>query len=180
MNSLEPISLDLKTKGHLQAWYDRVLTRLSATKSVYLFLILAIMPTLLTCLLHFLERFSKYAHIPKQESLSTNSGMSWGLRMTLIAIVAPLAETFFFQFLPAWLQSNALQKISKFWVAFAASCAFAYMHPHAVAYLVGALIMGFMFCTVYFAKSQRKSRAFFIVAFAHSIGNVLAITVFPF
>ncbi|WP_261544056.1 CPBP family glutamic-type intramembrane protease [Burkholderia multivorans] len=97
-------------------------------------------------------------------------------RLLLGSLIAPIVETFLFQ----WLPIRMLRRVFKArtWLAVSASTlAFAAAHGYSLLYVVVALWGGLVFAAVFVLRDYPGGHPFWVVAIAHAARNALASSV---
>lgn len=98
---------------------------------------------------------------------------SLSLNIITIIFIAPVVETFIYQFLPFSLLFRAL-KIRPIYVIFFSSFLFGGMHYYNIIYVVYAFLSGFILIFAYIIFYKRKFYPFVMVSIIHFIINLIA------
>ncbi|WP_175977260.1 CPBP family glutamic-type intramembrane protease [Burkholderia sp. BCC1047] len=94
-------------------------------------------------------------------------------RLFVGSLVAPLVETFIFQWLPIRLICRVFKASASLAVC-ASTLAFGTVHGYGPVYVAVALWGGFIFATVFALRDYPGGRPFLVVASAHAARNTLA------
>ena len=93
--------------------------------------------------------------------------------------IAPLFETFLFQYLPFQLikifsKHNKL-KYRRILYLTLASLAFGYMHYFNFFYFLAGCLVGFIFCFFFYLSKLRRQNGLILVTIIHSLNNFIAL-----
>lgn len=134
---------------------------------VILLLILLIFPTLIcNIIIIFMPYSASWAEIDLPYS-------NFSLNIIAIILIAPIVETFKYQFLPFSLFSRAL-KIRPFFVIFLSSLLFSGVHYYNVIYMVYTFLSGCILIFAYIIFYKKKFYPFAMVSVMHFIVNLIA------
>lgn len=103
-------------------------------------------------------------------------GKGFIAQVLLSIIVAPLVETFLYQ----WLPYSVLHKMVKLnWrlVVFISAMLFGLSHCYSVGYIISTFFMGAVFMLAFIELQNTGKSPFLIVCSAHSLRNLIALVV---
>ncbi|TAH22154.1 MAG: CPBP family intramembrane metalloprotease [Cytophagales bacterium] len=96
-------------------------------------------------------------------------------RLLITGLIAPLIETFLFQYLII----NILQKIKilqklPLAIIIISACLFASTHIYSLRYILVSFLVGFYYAYAYIIKQHEKFPIFWLIAIIHSLHNLVA------
>lgn len=119
----------------------------------------------------------KYVKNPVVESFVKDESLLF--LFIFSCIIAPLVETFLFQFLPFRLIDSLFKlkriKIRRFIYLFLVPIIFGYQHYYNFYYFLAGCMVGFIFCFFFYLSNLRKQNGVILVAIIHSLNNFIAL-----
>ena len=91
-----------------------------------------------------------------------------------VCFLAPLLETFFFQYL---LIDGLKWKVSKNYLIVISACLFGLSHFYSIPYMIKTFIIGLVFGVCYLNWLKEKPNSFMVTASVHSLYNLIVFVV---
>ena len=88
----------------------------------------------------------------------------------LVVVIAPILETFLFQYLPYLY----LKKYNTIYTIILSSILFGLSHSYSIIYIIYGLTVGMLFISAFFYSIKKYLQPFWLVAFCHFIYNLFA------
>lgn len=106
----------------------------------------------------------------------TMEGKSWAEKIFSAIIVAPIVETFLFQYLPHRILLRKMS-INWKWVTIISALLFGLTHWYGFGYIVFSTLIGLVFIVAYVFLYEANKNPFLVVMFAHMLRNTIALLV---
>lgn len=139
-------------------------------KYILIFLFSSFLITLFTSFLFYF--LINILHLPliinsKQESFSGNSNVT---KFIAVCLIAPLFETYIFQYgIIKWLSST---KMKNWFIVFISSLLFGLSHFYSLQYVVNTFFIGIVLALSFMWWINKKIDAFWVTAIIHALHNL--------
>ena len=138
---------------------------------VFLYLIFSFLVHLLTISIYYFVQYLNPNFIFNSSSKPfVNLTHSVWLKFIAVVLIAPIYETFLFQYL---IITTLLGKINTKWVIFISSFFFGLSHFYNFFYILNAFFVGIVLAFAYVNWNGKKQSPFLVVFLIHSLHNLL-------